>query len=131
MKTEKCEKLVFNLYNKKIHVSQGHIRTLKQDLHNGLTMEKVHSGIELNQKMWLKQQTDMNTELTTKARGDFQKDFFNLMSNPIFVRKHKDIKLIGEKLFYCRSQTIRQQKFLQIFLAIEINKVKVKMKHSV
>ena len=73
----------------------------------------------------------MNAELTTKARGDFQKDFFNLMSNPIFVRKHKDIKLIGEKLFYCRSQTIRQQKFLQIFLAIEINKVKVKMKHSV
>ena len=63
----------------------------------------------------------MNTELTTKARGDFQKDFFNLMSNPIFVRKHKDIKLLGEKLFYCRSQTIRQQKFLQIFLAIEIS----------
>ena len=39
----------------------------------------------------------MNTELTTKVKNDFEKDFFKLMNNSIFewtiqsVRKHGDI----------------------------------------
>ena len=48
MKTEKIEKLVTNIRNKKIYV---HIRKLKQALNHGLVLKKVHRVIYINQKV--------------------------------------------------------------------------------
>ena len=61
MKTDKCNKLVCNLSNKKKYIT--HINSLKQALNHGLKFKKIHRVIESNQKEWLKPYIDMNTEL--------------------------------------------------------------------
>ena len=76
MKIKGAEKLVPNLHDKKKYVI--HIRALDQAIKHGLILEKVHRVIEFNQSAWLKPYIDFNTELRTKAKNDFEKDFFKL-----------------------------------------------------
>ena len=79
MKINKCSKLACNFYDKNNYVV--HIRALKQALNNGLILKKVHRLIQFNQKAWLKEYIDINTELRKQAKNDFEKDFFKLMNN--------------------------------------------------
>ena len=65
MKINSCNKLVFNLYDKKAVV---HIRALKQALNHGLVLKKVHRVIKFNQKVWLKPYIDMITKLRTETK---------------------------------------------------------------
>ena len=98
MKINKCSKLVCNLYDKNNCVF--HLRSLKQALHHGLILKKVHRVIQFNQEEWLKECIDVNTELRTQAKNDFEKDVSKLMNNSVFgktmenVRKHRDIKFV-------------------------------------
>ena len=77
MKINKCSELVCNLYDKSNYVV--HIRSLKQTLDHGLILKNVHRVIQFNQKAWLKEYVDMNTELRKQTKNDFEKDF-KLMS---------------------------------------------------
>ena len=96
--SQKFNKLVCNVYDKENNVL--HIRTLKQALNHGLILKKVHRVNEFNKESWLKPQIDMNTKLRIEAKNDFERDFFKLMNNAVFVktmenvRKHGDIKLV-------------------------------------
>ena len=58
----------------------------------------MHRVIQYNQKTWLKQYIDMNTELRKKAKK-WVWNFSKLINNSVFgktmehVRNHRDIKL--------------------------------------
>ena len=67
-------------------------------LNHGLVLKKFYGAISFNQDEWLKPYTELNNKLRTKAKNDFEKDFFKLMYIAVFgktmenVRKHRDIK---------------------------------------
>ena len=83
----------------------------------------------------------MNKKLRIEAKNDFEKDFFKLMNNSVLekamekVRKHRDIKLVTtkEKTNQLVSEpNYRMTKcFSENLLAIEMNKIKVKMNKPV
>ena len=82
MKVNKCKKLACNLYDKKDYVD--HIRLLKQALNHGLIIKKIHKVLKFNQRAWLKEYIDLNTELRMNVENDFDKDFYKLMSNAVY-----------------------------------------------
>ena len=96
MEINGVEKLVPNL--RKSYVI--HIRALAQALKHGLILDRVHQAIEFNQSAWMKPYIGFNTQFRTKAKNDFEKDFFKLMNNSVFgktmenIRKHRNIKPI-------------------------------------
>ena len=47
---------------------------LKYTLNHGLVLQKVHWVIESNQEAWLKQYLDLNIELRTKTKNDFENE---------------------------------------------------------
>ena len=85
---DKTKKLVCNFHDKKNYVV--HISVLKQAL--DLKLRKVHRVIEFNQKAWLKEYINLNTEVRKKASNDFEKDFFKLMNNAVFGKTIENVR---------------------------------------
>ena len=95
----------------------------------------MHRVIEFNQKAWLKEYIDVNTELRKKASNDFEE--VKLMNNAVFgktmenVRKHRDIKLF--KTDHRRNKLVSEPNYHTMKLIkenlsiIEMKKVKLKM----
>ena len=79
MKTNKCFKLLYNLYDKNKYIV--HIRSLKQALNHGLMLKKVCKVIQFNQEAWLKEYIDMNTELRKEAIMILKKTLLVISNN--------------------------------------------------
>ena len=82
MEINKCNKLVCSVQDKENYVV--HMRALKQALNHGLILKKVHRVIEFWQETCLKPCIDMNTELRTEGKNEFEKNFFKQMNNTVF-----------------------------------------------
>ena len=101
MEANKVNKLGASVHDKNNYVI--HIYALKQALNHGLILKKVHAVISFNHAAWLEPYIDMNAELRTNAKNDFEKAYFKLKNNSSFgktmenIRKHRDIKLVNNK----------------------------------
>jgi hypothetical protein len=119
------------LYDKDSYVI--HYTTLKLYLKLGLKLKKIHKALEFSQSDWLKKYIDFNTDLRTKAKNDFEKDFFKLMNNDVFgktvenIRNRVNIILCSNKnkveILICKtkSRTI----FAENLVAIHMEKSKI------
>ena len=98
LEINKIHKLIPNLQDKKKYIL--HYKNLQQYLDLGMVLKKVHRGIKFNERPWLKDYIQLNTDLRTKGTTDFEKDFFKLMNNSVFgktmenVRNRVDVRLV-------------------------------------
>ena len=118
-----------------------HIRNLKQALNHGLVLKRVvHKVIKFNQNAWLKPYIDINANLRKKAKNDFEKDFFKLMSDAVFgktienVRNYTDIKLVTterRRNYLVPESNYHTTKFFtEHLLAVEIKKAEILINKS-
>ncbi|XP_065671892.1 uncharacterized protein LOC136089740 [Hydra vulgaris] len=80
-----------------------HYENLKLYEKLGLKITKVHRGIKFEERAWLNEYIELNTNLRTKATNDFEKHFFKLMKKSVFgktmenVENRVDIRLVTDR----------------------------------
>ena len=134
IEVNKVDKLIPNLGYKEKYII--HYENLKQYLSLGLKLVKIHSGIKFKESPWLKKYIDLNTNLRTKAKNEFEKDFFKLMNNSVFgktmenIRNRVEIKLVTDKKKAEKLSVKPNFKHCNIFskdlIAIHMKKISLK-----
>ena len=135
----RVEKLIPNLRNKTNYVI--HYKNRIQCLKAGMKLTKIHRGIKFIESDWMKPYIEKNTNLRTKAKNNFEKDFFKLMNNSVFgktmenIRNRVDVKLVNteEKLRKLVAKpNFRSQKiFSENLISVHMKKTSLTMNKPV
>ena len=118
MKIEKVEKLVANMYDKKLYII--HKRNSKQTLNHGLVLKKVHRVIKFNQEAWLKPYIILIAKLR-KNKKMVLKKIFQVNKSTFFgktkenTRKHGDIKIVTTRAR--RTKVSYNKNFFSYFIS--------------
>ena len=86
----KNKKLVSTLNGKKNYVL--HHTALKQYLDLGMVLTHIHKGIRYEEKEWLKDYIDFNTEKRKNCKTDYEKDLYKLMNNAVFGKSMENVR---------------------------------------
>jgi len=89
-KESKINKLVCSFEDKNKYVLN--YRYLKQALELGLELKQVHRVIEYDQIDFMKGYILKNTTERTKAKSDFEKDFYKLMNNSVYGKTMENVR---------------------------------------
>ena len=58
----------------------------------GAKVDKLHNTVSFKQKKWMEPYIQGNNALRTKAKNDFEKDFFKLMNNSVFGKTMQNVR---------------------------------------
>lgn len=72
----KVKKLLTNFSSKKNYIV--HYRNLKQAIHNGLQVTKIHKIIRFAQSKWMAPYVELCTNMRVKSNNEFERQFWNL-----------------------------------------------------
>ena len=97
--SQKDKKLILDLLPKKNY--KVYYKNLEYYLKLALKVTKVHRILTFDEKTFLKEYIDLNTELRKQSKNDLEKDLFKLMNNAMFgksmenVLNRSNVKLIN------------------------------------
>ena len=133
------KKLIPNLRSKNNYVI--HYKNLMQCLKAGLKLKKIHRGIKFYESAWLKPYIDKNTSLRTKAKNEFEKDFFKLMNNSVFgktmenIRNRVNVKLVNSvekfKKLVAKPNFLSRKIFNENLVSVHMKKTSLTMNKPV
>ena len=84
------KRLLLTLRSKEKYVL--HQTNLRLYLRLGLKLTKVHRCLRFEQKSWMAPYIQLNTDLRTKAKSDFESNFFKLMNNSVFGKTMENLR---------------------------------------
>ena len=90
IKSGNVQKLIPTLYDKEKYVL--HEENLKLYLSLGLRLKRVHRVLQFDEKPWLKEYIDFNTEMRKNSKNSFEKGYFKLMNNSVFGKTMENIR---------------------------------------
>ena len=101
----------------------------------GLKLQKIHRGIKFREEPWMKSYIGLNTDLRTKGKNDFEKDFFKLMNNSVFgktvenIRNHVDVRLVSDigkaKKLIAKPNVKHWTRFDENLIGVHLNRTKL------
>ena len=83
------KKSILDLLPKKNY--KVYYKNLEYYLKLGAKVTKVHRTLTFDEKQFLKEYTDLNTELRKNSKNDLEKDLSKLMNNAIFGKSMQNV----------------------------------------
>ena len=86
---EKDKKLILHLLPRRNY--KIYCKNLEYYLKLGIKVSKVHRILTFDEKPFLKEYIDLNTELRKQSKNDLEKDLFKLMNYAIFGKSMENV----------------------------------------